>query len=69
MEYIVRADTIIFDPEFNNVLDGYNEILSKIKKIPTQLKKIFCEEKYPFANYFKNMGIEVSTYSSCSYEK
>ena len=33
-----------------------------IQKIPSQLKKICCYEKYPFANYFKKLGIEVSIY-------
>ena len=40
-------------------LPNYNK---SIEKIPTQLKKIICEEKYPFVDYFKNLGIEVSTY-------
>ena len=33
MEYIIQADTIIFEPNFNKSFWKYYEILDKIKKI------------------------------------
>ena len=40
---------------------GYSK---HIVKIPTQLKKITCHEKYIGIDYLKNIGINVSTYKS-----
>ena len=38
------------------------EYIKCIDNIPTQLEKIICDKKYPFADYFKNLGIKISTY-------